>query len=396
MNEIETKDIEIPEDEFENWQNVVNILAEIMGVTSASVTRVYPPELEIMLVNEAEEAEIEAGERFELAGLFCEEVIKSDKKLLVPNALKDERWQDKPGLETGLISYLGFPLKWPDGDFFGTICVHDKEEMEHNPRWEELMKQFKELIESNLELIYQNQKLSNSLEKGFKIHQKLLPNELPDLKGILGDSYYQPAIKLGGDFYNFILLNDLLIVYLVDVAGHDLDGAITNIFVREAINSFLLFSHSPGEDLSPKEMLLFLVKRYKEEEFPDDQLVSFLMGVLDLEGMEFTFVNAGIQIAPLIIDKNGGVESLDCKGVPISSAIEDNIYDILEEKSINFSPGKSVFLTTDGLIEEEKGGEIYGEDRLRRVLMNNYSAPPSLINYRVRKDFKEFAAKTRG
>ena len=396
MGGIKTKDLAVPREKFDQWQNIVDILAEVMEVNNAAITKVEPPELELLLVSQNEEAAIEAGERMKLAGLFCEEVIATDEKLMVANALQDKRWQNKPGLETGLISYLGFSLKWPDGDFFGTICVHDTEEMNYSEKWIKLMSQFQTLIESQLEIIYKNQQLSNSLDQGFQLQQRLLPSKLPEIERISLASYYQPALKLGGDFYNFIELDNLLVVYIADVAGHGLDGALINVFLRETINNFLLAGSQDESSLSPKKLIQFIVRRYKEEDFPKDQLISLLVGVLDLEQMEFTFSNAGIQIPPLVINRAGEISTLVCKGVPISTVIDTEIYSALEEKEISFTAGETVLLTTDGLIEERVAGSIYGIERVKDTLRDNYCFPPAVINYRIREDFEEFADSKTG
>lgn len=72
-----------------------------------------------------------------------------------------------------MISYLGFPLKWPDGDIFGTICVHDTEENEFSKDAEELIKQFQELVESHLKILYQKEQLDQQIEKEQKIKERL-------------------------------------------------------------------------------------------------------------------------------------------------------------------------------------------------------------------------------
>jgi hypothetical protein len=56
-------------------------------------------------------------------GTFCETVIKNRKPLLVVNGLDDDGWKSAPEMGVGMVSYLGYPVSWPDGRVFGTICV---------------------------------------------------------------------------------------------------------------------------------------------------------------------------------------------------------------------------------------------------------------------------------
>ncbi len=172
MTYLETKDVEIPEEIVEKWQKIVNIMAELIGVSAALIMRVKPPQIEVFRASDSEENPYEAGDMERLAGLYCEEVIKSREKLLVPNAREDERWKDSPDVELGMISYLGFPLEWPEGDIFGTICVLDSEENRFSEKNENLIKQFKELVESHLKLVYRKNELEKQIRERKEAEKK--------------------------------------------------------------------------------------------------------------------------------------------------------------------------------------------------------------------------------
>ncbi len=166
----DTKNIKIPKKTLEKWQKSVNILAEIMNVPAALIMRVDPPEIEVFRASNTAENPYEVGERGNLLNLYCEEVIKTDKELLVTDARKSERWKSTPDIKRGMVSYFGFPLKWPDGDIFGTICVLDSKKNEYSELFRKTMIQFKELIESHLELIFQRREI----EKDKEITEKYL------------------------------------------------------------------------------------------------------------------------------------------------------------------------------------------------------------------------------
>ena len=51
--------------------------------------------------------------------------MKMRQPLVVLDALADDNWKSNPDIKVGMISYLGFPVTWPDGEIFGTICVLD-------------------------------------------------------------------------------------------------------------------------------------------------------------------------------------------------------------------------------------------------------------------------------
>jgi len=110
------------------WQNIVNIMADIANVHTAVIMKVDSPYIEVFRSSESGKNPFKVGDRVHLEGLYCEMVIKTKEKLLVPNALTDNRWKNNPDIKLGLISYLGFPLLWPDGEAFGTLCILDTKE----------------------------------------------------------------------------------------------------------------------------------------------------------------------------------------------------------------------------------------------------------------------------
>ena len=118
--------IQVPSEIIQKWQEVVDLLAEIMQVPSALVMRVEPPNIKVFVSSESNGNPYEPAEVASLnTGLYCETVMKTRQPLLVPDALRDEEWKSNPDIKLGMISYLGFPISWPDGEIFGTICVLD-------------------------------------------------------------------------------------------------------------------------------------------------------------------------------------------------------------------------------------------------------------------------------
>ena len=156
-----TENTDVPESFVERWQSIVDTMAEIVDVPAALIMKLDQPHIEVLLANKAGGNPYTAGDRSLLAGMYCEKVIATKEKLLVEDATTDDEWKDKPGAEKGLISYLGFPLLWPDGRPFGTLCVLDLKPNPHGALYERLMQQFTELIESHLLLVDVNRELEN-------------------------------------------------------------------------------------------------------------------------------------------------------------------------------------------------------------------------------------------
>ena len=115
--------IEVPSEIIRKWQEIVNLLAEIMHVPSASIMRVDPPHIKVFVSSTSKGNPCEPGALD--TGPYCETVMKTGSPLLVPDALENEAWKANPHVRLGMISYLGVPIGWPDGRLFGTICVRD-------------------------------------------------------------------------------------------------------------------------------------------------------------------------------------------------------------------------------------------------------------------------------
>src|SRR5258708_2461374 len=120
-------DAAVPSEIVHKWQEIVDLLAEIVHVPSALIMRVEPPNIKVFVSSDSNANPYEPDELAPLnTGLYCETVMSSRRPLLVPDALQDDAWKLNPDIKLGMISYLGVPIAWPDGEIFGTICVLDK------------------------------------------------------------------------------------------------------------------------------------------------------------------------------------------------------------------------------------------------------------------------------
>ena len=141
----------VPSEIVQKWQEIVDLLAEIMRVPSALVMRVEPPNIKVFVSSQSTGNPYEPDEVASLnTGLYCETVMKTRQPLLVPDALQDEEWKSNPDITLGMISYLGFPVSWPDGEIFGTICVLDNKRNEYSTLYRKLLLQFRNVVQADL------------------------------------------------------------------------------------------------------------------------------------------------------------------------------------------------------------------------------------------------------
>jgi signal transduction protein with GAF and PtsI domain len=142
----------IMEEDFSDWQNIVDIMAKLVDVPSAIITRVDPPYIEVFKASAGKDNPYKEGIKVELANHYCEKVITTEKPLHVWDARKMNEWMTAPEIEYSMYSYLGYPISLPSGDIYGTLCVLDSKENQYSEEVHRLMNQFKNLIESNIAL----------------------------------------------------------------------------------------------------------------------------------------------------------------------------------------------------------------------------------------------------
>ena len=144
----------IPHGFLKKWQEIADLIANIVDVPAALIMKTENEFMEVFTSSNTENNPYKVGEKEEWYGLYCETVIKSQKKLSIPNALKDKNWDKNPDIKLGMIAYLGYPINLPNQKPFGTLCVLDNKERQFSAENEKLLLQFKKVIEMDLALIF--------------------------------------------------------------------------------------------------------------------------------------------------------------------------------------------------------------------------------------------------
>ena len=191
--------IDIPDAKLTAWQEIVDTMADIIGIPAGLIMRLNDPDIEVLVSSKGEDNPYHPGDREKVwgSGLYCETVIKSRDKLLVPNALADENWKNNPDIKLHMISYLGFPILLPDGSSFGTICVLDNHENAYTDKYEKLLRKFRDLIQADLEIIYMN----NMLQDENKQLTDYI-SEIKTLRGILPICMHCKKIRDDKGYWN--------------------------------------------------------------------------------------------------------------------------------------------------------------------------------------------------
>jgi serine phosphatase RsbU (regulator of sigma subunit) len=215
-------------------------------------------------------------------------------------------------------------------------------------------------------IVHLNQSLKRtaSLEKGLdsaeKCVKRLLPQTPPSVEGYSFAYSYKTSEKVGGDFFDFIPLdNDRLGILIGDVSGHGLDAAL-----MMGISKKVIQLRAQSSEFKTPYQVFRQSNADLLGDFSRNAFVTALYGVLELSTGAFTFVRAGHEV-PVIVDADGKQTVLSPKGMPLGIDSGKNFDRILEETSVQLPKGGFLFLYTDGLAEcWNPRGACYTRDRL--------------------------------
>lgn len=176
---------------IDKWQSLIDTVAKIVNVPSGLIMKLNEDTIEVFIKSQTEGNPYHAGEKADLVhGLYCESVIGTQEELIVPDATKSPVWsKNNPDVDINMISYIGYPINWPDGKVFGTVCLLDNKENNYSENFRKLLYLTKTHIESDLQLIlskYELEKLNADLHENSSIRSRFLSLISHDVRGGIG------------------------------------------------------------------------------------------------------------------------------------------------------------------------------------------------------------------
>ena len=193
-----------------------------------------------------------------------------------------------------------------------------------------------------------------------------------------------PAKEVGGDFYDFFMVDERhLAIVMADVSGKGVPAALFMV-----IGKTLIKDHTtPGRDLG---QVFTAVNNLLCEANSEGLFITAFEGVLDLVTGEFNFVNAGHEM-PFICKAGGEFEAHKLRRAFVLAGMEDMRY---RAGSMTLEPGDKIFQYTDGVTEATNAQEeLYGMDRLHAVLNRVKDGTPHEILPAVKKDIDAFVGE---
>ena len=230
-----------------------------------------------------------------------------------------------------------------------------------------------QLVRQQQQEAKERERIEQELRVASLIQQTLLPKTLPEFPGYDVAAYYQPAREVGGDFYDFLDLEDGRFGLVVgDVTDKGVPAALVMATTRTMLRAAAQRLLSPGEVLQRVNDVLV-------QDIPPNMFVTCLYAILDTESGRLVYANAGHDLPyRRRAGRSDGAEELRARGMPLG-LMPGMSY---EEKEIVLEKGESVLFYSDGLVEaHDPQRDMFGFPRLQGLVGAQRSGGSSLISF---------------
>ncbi len=207
------------------------------------------------------------------------------------------------------------------------------------------------------------ERIEQELQIARGVQQSFLPVETPNIKDVDIAAVCKPAFETGGDYYDFIRLDEhRLAVAIGDVSGKGIQAAFYMTFIKGILHSLSRETYSPGE-------VLKRANRYFYENANKSTFVSLIYGVINLKEQTFTFARAGHNPILHINTDDHRVEELRPNGLGIGLTKEKIFDNKISEIKLSITGSDLFLLYTDGITEAlNEAHQFYGADRLMKLI----------------------------
>ncbi|MDT3844683.1 MAG: PP2C family protein-serine/threonine phosphatase [Bacillota bacterium] len=245
----------------------------------------------------------------------------------------------------------------------------------------------KNYMSSLLTVTREKERIGAELDVANNIQASMLPRIFPAFPDHNEFDIYatmDPAKEVGGDFYDYFMLDDHTIgLVMADVSGKGVPAALFMVISKTLIKNRCQDSRSPAEVLS-------YVNDQLSEGNDSDMFVTVWLAILDINTGKGLAANAGHE-HPAIRRKGGKYELDIYRHSPAVATMEGMRF---REHPFELNPGDSLFVYTDGVPEaNDEAGKFYGTDRMIECLNADPDADVQKLLIEVREDIRKFAGE---
>ncbi|MCG8608467.1 SpoIIE family protein phosphatase [bacterium] len=395
----------------------INHLARIIGstmpvkevldaVVAASLKAVGAEQGTISLLNEKEEQEDEGdaafktlirkvdtstpGSQFRLDEKLSDWMIKHRKPLVINHVNDDTALKGLSLVRQKIQSILSIPLLCK-GKLIGVVNIFNKKGNEGFTKDDQrllaiIASQSAQTIE-NARLYAEEKQLKryeHELDLSRKIQHGLIPKTVPENDGIEVASYFQPAHKVGGDYFDYFELSEnRLGIVMADVSGHGPAAALVMTMVKGIIHAMTVEFDSP-------DLILAEINSILDRIGPKDMFVTMVFMVIDSAQKKIQFSNAGHNPILHYDHRAERCAMVELMG-PALSITSLSKYGL---KEIALNTGDVILIYTDGVTEAfNPEGQMFQESRLSQAVQGSGQNTAESVIERVRLSLDEFTSE---
>ena len=265
-------------------------------------------------------------------------------------------------------------LKIQTGDEVETLCDSIKQ----------MERDINEYITNLTAVTAEKERIGAELGLATRIQADMLPNIFPAFPERSDFDIYAsmtPAKEVGGDFYDFFLIDDThLAMIMADVSGKGVPAALFMMMSKILLQNAVLSGMSPAEALMAVNNQICANNR-------EEMFVTVWLGIADLRNRKLIAANAGHE-KPILKMPNGKFELYSDKHGFVVGGMEGLRY---RDYEMPLEKGTKIFLYTDGVAEATNANdELYGIERTLEALNTCKDEDPKTILKEVKKNVDEF------
>ncbi len=227
----------------------------------------------------------------------------------------------------------------------------------------------------------EKERMLKELEIAKGIQQSFLPESAPKIEGFDIVATTLPARVVGGDFYDFIPIEEGKIgLAVADVSGKGIPAALFMALSRTLIRASAIGKLSA-------EVAIKEANRHIIEDTKTNMFVTLFYAILDSKKRDLTYVNAGHNPPLLVRESSGDIVLLKAQGIPLGLSENTD----MSVREIELQKGDVVVIYTDGVTEAiNKSGEQFEVDRLSKVIRESNTLSSQGIMSRIQEELKVF------
>jgi len=222
-----------------------------------------------------------------------------------------------------------------------------------------------------------------------RIQLSLLPQASLRVRGAEVFGLCKPASHVGGDYFDYFENGGVVDIVIADVSGHSVGAALMMTMMRSMLRAEA--RRAVNQRASPAEILRDLNVLLHQDLTEAELFITIFYCRFDPLRRRLQFANGGHWPALLLRASQGGISTLDADGLILGP--RDAV--TFEDRNVTLETGDSLLLYTDGVTEaQNRAGEFYGPERLRRAFENNRACAPEPLVRAVLGDIRSFCGKT--